>query len=203
MKNYWLDKRSDLPGWKDGKIVDMDLWKGKCSKCGEYEWPFNDENIMMQGDPMCACYSGYCNLDIFYPSRFIQNETLDVRSDNGYITTYQVMHTPILPGTMSGYICLEEQCPPLNGWSFTVNSEGKFEVKRYGEWAKNSLSGDDDVLTLQKLAESDEPLISYYDEIHYWETKLNCVTGILELHHHTVGPTPKIVASYEYDKCEV
>lgn len=110
----------DLPGWKDGKIVDMDEWKGKCEKCGEYQWPMNDEHSMMQGDPMCAC-SGSGNLDIFYSSRFVQNETLQSYSDH-FITTY----IPVLAGTMTGEIHLGQKLIQ----AFTVDGHGVFHFEK-------------------------------------------------------------------------
>lgn len=144
-------------------------------------FPQDDEYSLQQGDDPRSC----ANLDIFYPCRFVQNEELHLLVLTGTVTVYQTMYTPVLPGTMSGWISLDDQLPPVNGFTFTVDASGKFDVKRIGE-------EDRPEMTLEEM--------SIF--ICSWETNLNCATGILELHHHTGGLTPKMVVSYEYNKEE-
>lgn len=196
----------DLPGWKDGKIVDMDLWKGKCETCGEYQWPMNDEHTMTQGDPMCKCYSN-SNLEIWYGTPFIQNEKLQVYADiNTGVTQYQTMHTPVLAGTMTGTI----YPTPGNtsyGFTFVVSSDGKFTFDafvqdsagnvEYSSKQNNYLS---DEACLQAIAngEYDERFMGWYDEPYVEGTNINLATGVLELHYH-MGHQPEIIVSYEYN----
>lgn len=206
-------KLADLPGWKDGVIVDMDVWKGKCDKCGEYQWPMNDENTMTQGDPACKCYGSCCNLDIFCTDRFVQNETLQVindRIEGRDILKLCTMYTPVLPGTMIGTVYPNPESDGY-GFVFDVSADGTFDFKpfvkqddgtfKYPEEPDPTLSQEEsDRLSLEKLANGEfDDTFLWYDEVYSWETSLNCATGVLELRYH-MGHCPKVVVSYEYNK---
>jgi hypothetical protein len=196
----------NLPGWEGDKLVDIDLWKGKCDICGEYQWPMNDENTMTQGDPMCKCYSN-SNLEIWWGTPFIQNEKLQVRADiNTGVTQYQTMYTPVLAGTMTGTI----YPTPGNtsyGFTFVVSSDGKFTFDAFVqdsdgnvEYASKQNKYPSDEACLQAIAngEYDERFMGWYDEVYAHETSLNLATGVLELHYH-MGHQPEVFVSYEYN----
>lgn len=169
----------------------MDELKVLCPRCGEYQWPLNDENTLTQGDPACACSNG--NLDIFYPDAFIQNEELQVLDNSNHgITILQTMYTPVIPGTMFGTIDWTFGGFKYASFSFNINSEGQLDVTRLGPDGKPVPTFEEEL--------KNGTITSYYDEIHVCESKLNHITGVLEIHWHSSEPPNKIIACYEYNK---
>jgi len=121
---------------------------------------------MMQGDYGCA------NLDIFYSSQFVQGET---QYNNGHekFSYFILEHTPVLAGTLTGTIQLEDPgTKPIQ--TFTVSSSGKFE---FGA-VKFALDVSD---VFAKTGE------------------LNLTTGELSLTFNKPPGRHRIVISYEYD----
>lgn len=184
--------RKIKPGLSEEEQRRMDELKVLCPRCGEYEWPMNDENTMTQGDPMCACYQGSGNLDIFYPDKFIQSEELQIldKSKHG-VTLFQFMYTPVLEGTVTGRIEWVFNDFTYAGFTFTVDTKGNVHCKRMGVKDKKEM-------TLEELAESECTLDFYYDEVY--DSKLNYQTGVLEIHWHSSEHPNKVTVSYEYNK---
>src|SRR5581483_10448981 len=192
--DFTITVGAEIPGGDCLQIHDVQSKSGEsCSVCGQEMWPWNDEHTLMQGDPMCACYEDSCNLDIFYPDRFIQNETLQVldKSKHG-VTVFQTMFTPVVAGSMTGTINWAYGGFNYASFSFNVDVNGKFDIKRLGSDGKP-------VPTLEEELASGI-LSKYYDEIYSWESSLNCQTGVLEVHWHSSEPPTEIIISYEYNR---
>lgn len=163
-------------------------------------FPQDDANSLQQGS------AGDANLDIWYGTPFIQNETLQVLADvNTDVTQYQTMHTPVLAGTMTGTI----YPTPGNtsyGFTFVVSSDGKFTFDQFVqdtpgnvEYAsKQPKLSDEECLQALANGEYDERFMGWYDQPYVEGTTLNLQTGVLELHYH-MGHRPEIVVSYEYN----
>lgn len=137
-----------------------------------------DLNANKTGFPLDDAYSlgsGSANLDIFYNSQYVQGETLQVLDNYCGCTSYQAIHTPIVPGTVSGIVAFNE----LNGYSFSVDSLGVFNFKRLG------VNDDPNNLNL------------YYDEV-YSSSTLDLNTGVLKLDWHSTN-SPKVTVNYEYN----
>ncbi len=63
-------------------------------------FPQDDELSLMQGDPG---EGPWVNLDIFYSSQFVQNETCnETLTERGEVVEYHVEQTPVLAGTLTG-----------------------------------------------------------------------------------------------------
>lgn len=180
MKNFWLNRANDI-----------------CNVCGESFWPFNDENCLMQGDPMCACnrYSGN-NLDILYGSMFIfiQNEVLQVsdKSKHG-VTIYLCEYGRVMPGTMFGTIAFEGQ----DAFTFNVSESGKVVFTRTGkQLLSDGMTQEElDLRNLQEMAFSDLPIYTYYDTVY--AGKLNAGEFTLEWGGYE---TPVVTVCYEYNR---
>ena len=157
-------------------------------------FPQDDEKSIQGG--CCGNFACNCsaNLDIFYPNRFIQNEELqvlntEVDKNGSDQSKYQVMYTPILPGTMTGTIHWDAGW----GFAFSVSSTGDTDVRRFTKNDDGSFNWVDGQL-------GSVPLIreaGWYDNVYY--VGLNLTTGELDIHHNR-GTAPTVIISYEYQK---
>lgn len=156
MKNYWLEQR------KKGDI---------CPNCGESYWLFNDENTLMQGDPMCGCNT---NLDIWYNYSFVQNEEGQLLEFKDGIATYQIIYTPIVAGTLSAYM-------PYQHTYFAVNQKGVFNFRgRSRSWTQFETPPEDTKIDSKSCT-------------------LNLLTGIIQIGYNDADAPEKILFSYEYN----
>lgn len=101
-------------------------------------YPGDDANSLMQ------LASGDGNLDIFYTSQFIQNETTSTDVGGDTVAVYAPMeHTPILAGTMTGTVFQGTTAIQ----TFVVAESGTFSFTSIGAPAQTATSGTLDLTT--------------------------------------------------------
>lgn len=127
-------------------------------------FPGDDVNTLQQ------LADGTANLDIFYSSQFVQNETTS--TDPGAITTSTyapLEHTPVLPGTITGTVFVGATAIQ----TFTVSAAGVFTFNDLvaGLSAKGQASG----------------------------SSINYTTGLVQVAWTSAPSTNHLVMSYEYN----
>jgi hypothetical protein len=86
-------------------------------------YPGDDVNTLMQRA------SGDGNLDIFYTSQFVQNETTSTDDGSDLVAVYAPLeHTPILPGTVTGTV----YSGALAVQTFVISENGQFTFSTIG-----------------------------------------------------------------------
>jgi hypothetical protein len=86
-------------------------------------YPGDDANTLMQ------TADGSANLDIWYTSQFVQNETSSTDGGASTLSVYSPLeHTPVLPGTVTGTIYVGATAIQ----TFTVNESGSFAFQLLG-----------------------------------------------------------------------
>jgi hypothetical protein len=95
-------------------------------------YPYDDANSLMQ------VASGAGNLDVFYSSQFVQNETSSTDDGGDTMSVYSpVEHTPVLPGTVTGTIYAG--AVPVQ--TYTINESGTFVFSNLGTPTSSVVSG--------------------------------------------------------------
>ena len=123
-------------------------------------FPQDDEFSMMQGD----LHGGCCNLDIWYTSQFVQNETTNVC--RGIRAHYQLEKTPILPGTMTFTVYVGTEAVQVGyvTQSGQVNFDKKGKPEFYAEEGSINVVTGEMFLRFNKEVADSRLVVSYeYD----------------------------------------
>lgn len=86
----------------------------------------NDDSLSMQQKA-----SGDVNLNVYYSSQFVQNET-QTNAGGGVTLTYGLQHSPVLPNTLIGSIYQNSVSTTTAIQNFTVNASGVFTFTNVG-----------------------------------------------------------------------
>lgn len=157
-------------------------------------FPGDDANSMMQ------TADGTSNLDIFYSSQFVQNETTS--TDAGTIVTASyapLEHTPILPGTVTGTIYDGSTAVQ----TFVVSSAGTFTFTDIGSPSPKVTAGSlntntgELVLTWNSVAGANHCVLSY-------EYNMECQQDLPEINlniesEEIAAKTRKLKAVWSYE----
>jgi len=157
-------------------------------------FPGDDANSLQQ------LADGTANLDIFYSSQFVQNETSNTDAGAIAVTAYAPLeHTPIIAGTMTGSV--------FDGGvaiqTFTVSSTGTFTFTDIGAPAPKAVSGTlnlttgEIVLTWNGAPGPNNILVSY-------EYNMECNQDLPEINlvvesEEIVAKTRKLKAVWSYE----
>lgn len=106
--------------------------KGATRGADKMGFPGDDANSLMQ------LADGTANLDIFYSSQFVQNETSNTEAGAGTTVTFDpVEHTPVLAGTVTGTV----YDGAVAVQTFVVSASGAFTFSLLGSPATYAVSG--------------------------------------------------------------
>lgn len=106
--------------------------KGATRGADKLGFPGDDANSLMQRA------DGTANLDIFYSSQFIQNETSSTEAGAGTSVTFNpVEHTPVLAGTITGSVYVGSTAVQ----TFVVSAGGTFTFTDIGAPANKAVAG--------------------------------------------------------------
>jgi hypothetical protein len=106
--------------------------KGATRGADKVGFPGDDANSLMQRA------DGTANLDIFYSSQFIQNETSNTNAGAGTAVTFNpVEHTPVLAGTITGSVYVGS----IAVQTFVVSAGGTFTFTDIGTPANKAVAG--------------------------------------------------------------
>ena len=112
--------------------------KGATRGADKLGFPGDDANSLMQRA------DGTANLDIFYSSQFVQNETSNTDAGSGTSVTYDpVEHTPVLAGTVTGTV----YDGTVAVQTFVVSASGTFTFTDIGSPAAKATGGSIDLTT--------------------------------------------------------
>lgn len=112
--------------------------KGATRGADKQGFPGDDANSLMQRA------DGTANLDIFYSSQFVQNETTNTDAGAGTAVTYDPLeHTPVLAGTVTGTVYDGTTAVQ----TFVVSASGTFTFNAIGSPAAFATGGSIDLTT--------------------------------------------------------
>ena len=96
-------------------------------------FPADDANSLMQRA------SGDANLDMYYSSQFVQNETIS-NAGGAAVLSYVMQHTPVLAGTVTGSIYDTSQSATVPVYNMAISSAGAFTISAGGQAPNQTLT---------------------------------------------------------------
>jgi hypothetical protein len=168
--------------------------KGATRGADKLGFPGDDANSLMQRA------DGTANLDIFYSSQFVQNETSNTEAGAGTSVTFDpVEHTPVLAGTITGTVYVGAVAVQ----TFVVSASGTFTFTSIGSPSVRATAGSVNLTTGEiSLTYNSAPGNNHF--VASYEYNMECNQDLPEINlvvesEEIAAKTRKLKAVWSYE----